>query len=100
MLPHGFIKSEMGADQKELAHYEGLQDFLYEAEVPGRHLSGRICLHSFRSFIRRDFYRFSSREVMKHMKISASLDKGTPNMALASMFYVISSPPSRQPGFL
>lgn len=28
---------------------------------------------------------------MKHMKISASLDKGTPNMALASMFYVISS---------
>lgn len=46
MLPHGVVKSEMGADQKELAHYEGLQDFLYEAEVPGRHLSGRICLHN------------------------------------------------------
>jgi len=48
MLPHGVVKSEMGADQKELAHYEGLQDFLYEAEVPGRHLSGSFCLHSLR----------------------------------------------------
>lgn len=50
MLPHGVVKSEMGADQKELAHYDGLQDFLYEAEVPGRHLSGRICLHSLRDW--------------------------------------------------
>ena len=37
---------------------------------------------------------FRPGEVMKHMKISASLDKGTPNMALASIFYVISSLPS------
>ena len=36
---------------------------------------------------------------MKHMKISASLDKGTPNMALASMVYVISPPPSNNQRF-
>lgn len=36
----------------------------------------------------RENHPFARDKVMKHMKISASLDKGTPNMAQGSVLHV------------